>query len=146
MPTIRLPGGHRITGVPDIRPGRDFTPTLQEAFWAFVMPPNVFRIFSDKSGEQLFYFGSKFTVATVGAYMASGQSLMALNMMRGVQFMTSPITVAAAGLLALNYAYTRDLSRRSMRYKMLHASGMDPASMTQPITPPYSGGPSGAGY
>ena len=90
MPTIRLPGGHRITGVPDIRPGRDFTPTLQEAFWAYVLPPNVFRIFSDKSGEQQFYFSFKLGIATVGAFITGGDSIAAYSFMRTAQFMSSP--------------------------------------------------------
>ena len=99
--TIRLPGGHRITGVPDIRPGRGFTPTAEEMFWSVVLPPNPYKaFFGDPSGEEAFYFGLKFSMASIGAAATMGESLTALNMMRTASFVTSPPVVVGTAMVA----------------------------------------------
>ncbi len=103
MGTIRLPTGDRITGVPDIRPGEDFTPTLEEFFWASVIPPNPYLIYMDKSGERSTYFATNMTIAAISAWFAQGESLAALRWMKAGQAIASPaglITMAATGYVA----------------------------------------------
>ncbi len=106
MPSIRLPGGHRITGVPDVRPRDDFTPTFTEYFWASVIPPNPYNILSDKSGEPAMYFAVNMTAATAALAYSHGNNLAALRYMKAGQMLTSPVGVAS--LAATGWVATAD--------------------------------------
>ncbi len=103
MGTIRLPTGDRITDVPDIRPGEDFTPTLEEFFWASVYPPNPYMIYMDRSGERSAYFAINMSIATASLWFSQGESLTALRYMKAGQAFAGPaglITLAATGYVA----------------------------------------------
>ena len=76
MSTINLPGGHRITGVPD--PGVDFTPTFQE--WsASLVSPDISAMFYDPSGESGFYTGINFSILNAQLILRGTDSFTALR-------------------------------------------------------------------
>ncbi len=92
MPTIRLPGGHRLTGVPDVRPREDFTPSFTEAFWATILP-NPVKVWTDKSGETAMYFGLNASAATLAAAYYGGETLTVYRYMRGAQIIGSTVSL-----------------------------------------------------
>jgi hypothetical protein len=107
MGTWVLPGGDRITGVPDVP--ADFTPTAEEWFWSAIFPPNFLQMYSDKSGETTMYFGLNVTASTVAMWYSAGESLSTLRMMKMAQSTYTMaqympyIAVAAAGTAAGAY-------------------------------------------
>ncbi len=107
MGTWVLPGGDRITGVPDVP--EDFTPTAEEWFWSAVFPPNFLQMYSDKSGETVMYFGLNVTASTVAMWYSAGESLSTLRMMKMAQSTYTMaqympyIAIAAAGTAAGAY-------------------------------------------
>ncbi len=107
MATWHLPGGHRITGVPDVP--EEFTPTAEEWFYSTILPPNLYRMYTDKSGETMAYFALNTYMAAISAWYAGGNSLGALRMMQiGSSFVTlSPAIFAVAA--AAGYVSTADV-------------------------------------
>jgi hypothetical protein len=100
MGTWHLPGGHRITDVPEIP--EDFTPTAEEWFWSAVLPPNFLQMYSDKSGETTMYFGLNTSAAAFALWRTAGNSLSAYRMMSAAHFAAS----APGVMLALAVAGT----------------------------------------
>ncbi len=90
MSTINLPGGHRITGVPE--PGVDFTPTFQE--WAAsLVNPNLSAMFYDHSGESAFYTGINFSILNAQLILRGTDSFTAL---RGMYIIRNTPQIMAA--------------------------------------------------
>lgn len=145
------------------REGPD-TPSFEELFYYLVTPGGVYHtLTSDNDPELLDYYVISGLV-TVGGFALASNAILAAEaagttamysefvMWRGIQTVTKiPVVMAGVGLLALQLMYARDLAKRDYKFKMKHGSGMDPGSMTQPISPMHDfggnpGGPSGAGY
>ncbi len=142
MGSIRLPGGYRITDVPEVPD--DFTPTAEEMFWAAVMPPNLYRMYTDKSGETSFYFAVKVGASAVALLAAEGQSLSAFLLMKsGSSFVRTVSNVPrllapefigpllpVAGLAGLHHAAGTSFDSTASNFAV--ASGQPGAQRSKP--------------
>ena len=107
MSTWHLPGGHRITGVPDVP--EEFTPTAEEWFYSAIMPPNLYRMYTDKSGETTAYFAFNTLLATLGAYRAGGETFGMLRMMQFGSTLATYSPVIVTALVGAAYVSTSDV-------------------------------------
>jgi len=109
MGTWHLPGGHRITDVPEIPD--EFTPTAEEWFWSAIMPPNFIKMYYDKSGETTMYFGLNTSAATIALWRSGGNSFSAYRLMSAARFATSVpgVATAVAVASAAGYVSTSDV-------------------------------------
>ncbi len=105
MGTWHLPGGHRITDVPELP--EEFTPTLEEWFWSMVYPPNFLRMYVDKSGETTFYFAVNTTISAAALWYHAGQSLSAYRTLSAFSFIASVPGAAILLSTSAGYGYVR---------------------------------------
>ncbi len=82
----------------------EFTPTPEEYFWATVWP-RPHRLWTDRSGESIFYFNMNMALATIEAYRKGGETYTAYKWMRAAQMAPVLIPVAAAA----SYVATSEL-------------------------------------
>lgn len=78
----------------------EFTPTVEEYFWATVWP-RPHRFITDRSGESTFYFNINMAIAIAEAYRKGGETYTAYKWMRAAQ--AAPVllpVVAAAGYVS----------------------------------------------